>query len=53
MVFVEQYASNKSAADKNDVSYNDIRACCRGERKSAGGFIWRYVDKSDTGSPTE
>ena len=28
-----------------NINKSSINACCRGERKTAGGFIWRYVDE--------
>jgi len=29
---------------KDELGINHIDACCRGTRKSAGGFVWRYVE---------
>ena len=26
----------------------NISECCRGKRKTAGGYIWRYVDEERT-----
>ena len=31
------------------IAYQSICACCRGKRKSAGGFIWKYVDGEENG----
>jgi len=31
------------AAEKTGINKNSIALCCRGERKSAGGFQWRYI----------
>ena len=27
------------------IAHNSISACCRGKRKSAGDFIWRYLEE--------
>ena len=32
------------AAEKLNICLKGITACCRGERKSAGGFVWRYQE---------
>lgn len=26
------------------INHRSISACCQGKRKSAGGFIWKYVE---------
>jgi hypothetical protein len=31
------------AAENTGINKNCIALCCRGERKSAGGFRWRYI----------
>lgn len=35
----------KLAADTLGICVTGITKCCRGERKSAGGFIWRYANE--------
>lgn len=37
---IKEYRSAIEA--KRQTSINHISACCRGERKTAGGYIWRY-----------
>lgn len=37
------FISASDAQRKIGVHKNDISQCCREERKSAGGYIWRYV----------
>lgn len=27
------------------IAQQSISACCKGNRKSAGGYIWRYVEE--------
>lgn len=39
-VFIREYNSIKEAQDNTNI--NNISAVCRGERKKAGGFIWKY-----------
>lgn len=33
----------KQASDELNICYSSITACCRGEIKSAGGYIWLYI----------
>lgn len=42
--FVAKYYSAKEAQRQTGVCYSTICGCCRGKRKSAGGFIWRFAD---------
>lgn len=41
------FNSVKEAAEKTNVCYNNILRCCREERKSAGGFIWKYYENNE------
>ena len=34
----------KQAETELGIKSNNICSCCRGKLKSAGGFIWKYVD---------
>lgn len=34
------------AANELNIIEQHISACCRGKRKTAGGFIWKYVDEN-------
>lgn len=43
MVFVMEYQSIKEAERETGIHNSTISRCCRGERKSAGGYIWRYA----------
>lgn len=35
----------KEASDSLNIAGTSISACCRGKRKTAGGFIWRYYEE--------
>ena len=37
------YRSAKEAEIKNNIKGTDVSQCCRGLRKTAKGFIWKYV----------
>lgn len=43
-VVIAEYDSIAKAAQVTNVSAPDIGKVCRGQRKSAGGFIWHYLD---------
>lgn len=44
MEFVAEYTGAKEAEMKTDIDKSDIGRCCRGIRKTAGGYVWRYKD---------
>ena len=39
---IESFKSASEASRKTGVSKTCITRCCRGERKSSGGYIWKY-----------
>lgn len=39
---VAEYVSAKEAEDITSVLRTSISSVCKGKRKSAGGFIWKY-----------
>lgn len=41
---VDRYANSKDAERKTGINYRHIGECCRGKRKTAGGYIWRYAE---------
>ena len=41
--FIEEYISLSEAARQNNISSACICECCKGKRKSAKGFRWKYV----------
>lgn len=42
---VAHYYSTTQASRQTGISYVNIATCCRGERKSAGGYKWKYADE--------
>ena len=40
--FIAEYPSLHEASRQTGCNLGHICSCCRGERKSTGGFIWRY-----------
>lgn len=41
-VFIASYGATTEAMRITGIDYGSIVKCCRGQRKSAGGYIWRY-----------
>ena len=41
-VLINTYFSTMEAERNTQVIHNNISSCCKGQRKSAGGFIWKY-----------
>jgi hypothetical protein len=44
--FVTCFQTLKSAADEIGCDYSTIAKCCRGKRKSCGGYTWKYRDEN-------
>ena len=44
MVFVKEFDSAKSASIELNIIRENIIACCKNKRKSAGGYIWKYKE---------
>jgi group I intron endonuclease len=44
-VFIKEWESAATAGKELGVHASDIRTCAKGGRKTAGGFIWKYVLK--------
>lgn len=42
---IQKYGSLSEAADKNGINAGNISECCRGKRKTAGGFRWEQEDQ--------
>jgi len=40
--FIREFATMKKAEVITSINVGSICRCCRGQGKSAGGFIWRY-----------
>lgn len=42
--FICNYTSIKEASLKTNINAGNINSCCNNKLKTAGGYIWRYVD---------
>lgn len=45
MIFVKNYKSITEANNELNISNGKITEVCKGRRKTAGGYIWRYADE--------
>ena len=43
--FIREWKSAAEVERVLRINNSDIIACCRGKRKSAGGFVWKYKEK--------
>jgi hypothetical protein len=41
--FLNEYESVTDAANSNNITRSSIIRCASGDRKTGGGFKWRYV----------
>lgn len=39
---IARYESQKEAMECTGINGNHISCCCKGKRKTSGGYIWRY-----------
>lgn len=46
--FVKEWDCISKAEAEYSIAHSKISAVCKGKRKSAGGFIWRYKDMDDS-----
>lgn len=46
--FIKRFESIKQASDELGICDSTITACAKGRVKSAGGFIWKYVNKDES-----
>lgn len=44
---IGEYPSASEAARINKLSQGHISSCCRGERKTHGGYVWKYENKTE------
>ncbi len=42
-MILKTYSYTKEAAIENKLDPATITKCCRGKRKTTGGFIWKYA----------
>lgn len=43
--FIKEWQSAQEARRQLGISQGNISACCKGKRKSASGYVWRYKNK--------
>ena len=43
--FIARFASATSAGNETGIDSSCIIKCCKGKRKTAGGYIWRYAEE--------
>ena len=41
---IKEWPSAREADRETGASYQNIYKCCRGKRKTAGGYMWRYAE---------
>lgn len=51
-IFIRKWKSAKEAYTELGIEYKNISACCRGKRRIAGGFFWKF-EKDVLNKPTE
>lgn len=44
-IFIKEWTGINEVAKQLGVCRRSIQRCCRGERKTAGGYIWRYTNE--------
>ena len=42
--FIKEWECLAEVERQTNISYSNIIACCRGKRKTAGKYIWKYKD---------
>jgi group I intron endonuclease len=42
-VFIASYDTAREAGSKNNTNYKHICSCCKGKRKTTGGYQWAYL----------
>lgn len=43
--FIAEYPSEMEAERKTGCNHSNIYKCCKGKRKSTGGYIWKYKEE--------
>lgn len=44
--FIREWRSIKEVEKQLNINHSSIWACCKGKRKTAGSYIWKYKDAS-------
>ena len=42
-IFIKEYNSIKQASEDTLIGLNSISRCCIKERKTGGGYIWKFI----------
>ena len=50
---IARYASQKEAMEKTGIQSRHISCCCKGKRKTTGGYVWRYAKTASNESTNE
>jgi hypothetical protein len=45
LILIKEYSSIIEATKETGISDKHIGSVCRGNRKSTGGYVWKYIDK--------
>ena len=48
--FVEEYISQREAYRQTSIATSHICSCCKGKRKTTGGYVWKYKNEKDMSS---
>lgn len=43
--FIREWQSAAEVERELNINHSNIASCCKGKRKSSGGFVWRYKEK--------
>jgi hypothetical protein len=43
--FIKKWRSAKEVSEVLNIKKESISACCRGQNKTGGGFIWNFKNK--------
>ena len=43
--FIKEWTGIRNTAEKLKICAGRITACCKGKRKTAGNYIWRYKEE--------
>lgn len=41
--FIKEYPSIREAARQTKINHSSVIQCCKGQRKTAGGYVWQYA----------
>lgn len=47
MELIETFENSNEAANSVNIAISTLLGCCNGSKKSAAGYVWRYLDKNN------